>query len=186
MSFIPDQAMVGQILSYAGLSISLFTTLLGRHYSRTIYFAQLLFIFSTLFPDTSDTTFSLHLGYSWISFMPTFLTSYCNKGDYVCTNGYLLSPLICYIGGAIGLFLVVKLLACKFKTLQFLKVYAFYRGLSYWFLAPLIYVSSAQIVVSLVAGNYDYNFMYAAAAVGVILVLGIVELVAAKVAQREE
>ena len=184
MSFISNQPMTGQAMCYAALTLSLATTLLGRHYSRSIYFAQLLFIFAAVYPDTTDAAFSLNLGYSWVSFIPTFLSNYCTTGDYVCTNGYLLTSFIGYIGGAIGLFIIVKLLSCKFKSLQFLKVYSFYRGLSYWFFAPLAYVSAVQIIQSLNTGSYDKNFIYAAGAMGALLVMAIMELISAKVAQR--
>lgn len=139
MSILANQALAGQIIAITGLTLAPLTTLLGRHYSRTIYFAQLLYLFSAIFNSTIDSSFSTNLGYSWLSFMPSFTTNYCTAGDFSCLYGNLISPAICWVGGAVLLLLLVKIIACKVKTLRFLKVYAFYRGFAYWFFAPLIY-----------------------------------------------
>ena len=48
MSFIEDKELVGKILAIAGLALAPFTTLFARHYSRTLYFAQFLFIMAAL------------------------------------------------------------------------------------------------------------------------------------------
>lgn len=110
MSFIPNQLLAGSILAIAGLALSPLTTFIGHHYSRTLYFAQLLYLFSIIF---NTFTFSYKLDYSWLFFMPSFTTSYCSPGDFSCRLGHLISPAICWVGGAVLLYLIVKLIARK-------------------------------------------------------------------------
>jgi len=171
MSFLPNQTLAGQILSIVGLSFGPICTLLGRHYSRTLYFAQMLFLFSTLFPTTTDISFSVNLGYSWLSFMPSFTTNFCTAGDFSCNYGYLISPALCWVAGAIAILLLVKILACKFKSLQFLKVYTFYRGIFHWFLGPLVYFSTAKIISGMQLATYDKSFISALIVAGVFLLV---------------
>lgn len=184
MSFLPNQSLTGQILAIAGLTLGSLCTLLGRHYSRTLYFAQMLFLFSAVFPTTTELSFSVNLGYSWLSFMPSFTTNYCTVGDFSCTYGNLISPGLCWVAGAVALFLLVKILACKFKTLKFLKVYTFYRGIFHWVLGPLVYFSTIQVISGLRQSNYDKSFLSALIVLGTFFLVALVELISAKVAQR--
>ena len=74
MSYLHDQELIGKILAITALSLAPPCTLLGRHYSRTLYFAQILFLFSSAFKTTANSNFSMTLGFSWLSFMPSFIT----------------------------------------------------------------------------------------------------------------
>jgi hypothetical protein len=184
MSFLPNQSLAGQIIAVAALTLAPLTTLLGRHYSRTLYFAQLLFLFSAIFNSTTEPNFSSNLGYTWLTFMPSFTTGYCTLSDFSCTYGYLISPALSWVGGAVALFLLIKILSCKFRSIQFLKVYSFYRGFSYWFFGPLIYFCAATIIVSYLANNYSTSFVSAAIVLGIFILIAFTELIGAKCAQR--
>ena len=184
MSFLSNQSLAGQIISIAALTLAPLTTLLGRHYSRTLYFAQMLFIFSTVFNSSTDISFSVKLGYTWLSFMPSFTTGYCTISDFSCTYGNLISPALSWVGGAVALLLLIKILSCKFKSLQFLKVYSFYRGFSYWFFGPLVFYCAGTIIVSYLANSYSTSFISAAIVLAVFFVIALIELIAAKCAQR--
>ena len=90
MSFINDQELVGKILSIAGLTLAPLTTLFGRHYSRSLYFAQFLFaigalstIQSALTTGTLNTTISTNLSWSSLDFLPEFTT----KINNMCMTG---------------------------------------------------------------------------------------------------
>lgn len=184
MSFLPNQTLAGQIISITALTLAPLTTLLGRHYSRTMYFAQMLYLFSAIFNSNATTNFSINLGYSWLSFMPSFTTNYCTAGDFSCLYGNLVSPALCWVGGAVALFLLVKILACKFKSLQFLKVYAFYRGFGYWFFAPLVYYATSTMILKIQLVTMDNSLISAAIILAVFVLIALVELISAKCAQR--
>jgi len=184
MSFLHNQTLAGQIISITALSLAPFTTLLGRHYSRTIYFAQMLYLFSTVFNSNTNTNFSTNLGYSWLSFMPSFTTKYCTAGDFSCLYGNLVSPAICWVGGAVTLFLLFKIIACKLKSLQFLKFYALYRGFGYWFFAPLVYYSTLTLILKIQLKIMDNTLISAAIVLAVFVLIALIELISAKCAQR--
>jgi hypothetical protein len=184
MSFLSNQNLAGQIISITALTLAPLTTLLGRHYSRTMYFAQLLYLFSAVFNSNTITNFSTNLGYSWLSFMPSFTSNYCTSGDFSCSYGNLVSPAVCWVGGAVALFLLVKIIACKVKSLQFLKVYAFYRGFGYWFFAPLVYYSTMTIILKIQLSTMDNSLLSAGIVLAVFVLIALIELISAKCAQR--
>ncbi len=80
MSFLSNRILAGRILAIAGLTLSPFTTSLGNHYSRTLYFSQFLFLFSFICNTTTDVSFSAHLDYNYLNFMPSFTS--LSWGDF--------------------------------------------------------------------------------------------------------
>ena len=89
MSFINDHELVGKILSIVGLTLAPLTTLFGRHYSRTLYFAQLISAIGALTTvmsgatTTLNTTISTNLSWSSLEFLPEFTT----KVNNMCKTG---------------------------------------------------------------------------------------------------
>lgn len=186
MSFPPSQTLIGMILAIAGLALAAPCTLLGRHFSRSLFLAQMLYVFSSIYSTTTTASFSSNLDYSWLSFMPQFTKNYCSSGDFSCNYGNLISPGICWFAGAVLLFLIIKIVSCKKRDCKFLSVYNLYKGLFYWFMPPLVFYSTATIIYSLQNSSSDKNFYSAIIVLGMIVLVIIVELIAYKVAQREE
>jgi hypothetical protein len=188
MSFIGDQELIGHILSIAALTVAPFATFFGRHYSRSLYFAQFLYVVSLLFLPGTNMPFSSYLGYSWLTFMPTFTTNYCTAGDYSCTYGNLVSPALVWLGGAVFFFILIKIIACKKKNARFLTFYNFYKGFMYWFYGPLIFYSVTTLIPLIDGGNYQQSIDFRAACVVIILfvVISVVEVIAYKIAQKPE
>ena len=90
MSFINDQELVGKILSIVGLTLAPLTTLFGRHYSRSLYFAQMVYLVgalstvqSALSTGTLTTTISTNLHWSYLD----FLSEFTSKIDNMCMTG---------------------------------------------------------------------------------------------------
>lgn len=98
-SFIPEQALIGQIFAIAGLALVPFNTFFRRTYSSVLDATQMSYLF-TMVLSPSIQFFSKELYYCWLSFMKTFL-EYCTDGDFSCNYGYLLSPLMCWVGASI-------------------------------------------------------------------------------------
>lgn len=114
MSYINENyEIIGKALAIAGLALAPLTTFFARHYSRSLYFAQLLVIWGLIFLTSLTPTLSGYLTYSWMSFMPSFTTNWCTIGDYSCNYGDLLSPGIVWLAGALFFFLLIKMIACK-------------------------------------------------------------------------
>lgn len=158
MSYLHSQELIGKILAITALSLAAPCTLLAKHYSRTLYFAQMLFLFSSVFQTTTDSNFSMNLNFSWLNFMPSFTNHYCDQGDFSCDYGYLISPGLVWLGGAVAFFLIFKLIACRMGNLHFLRFYAFYRGFFHWFMGPLVYFSTARIIKAIQYSNFDVSF----------------------------
>jgi hypothetical protein len=144
MSFIPSQDVIGQALSIAALVLASPSTFLFRTYSRSLDFAQMLYVFAAAY-STSTTVFSTNLNYSFLSFMSNFLT-FCTSEDYVCTYGYLLSPALSWLAVALLSFLLAKLLSCINKQADYYKFYNFWRGVLRWVMAPLVYFSTGYLI----------------------------------------
>lgn len=89
MSFINDQELAGKIISCVALGLAPLTTLFARHYSRSVYFAQLLFIVSSLSSTftpastSTNTIISSSLHWSTLDFLPEFTS----KIDNMCVAG---------------------------------------------------------------------------------------------------
>jgi hypothetical protein len=111
-SFIPQQDNIGIGFSIAGLAFVSISTYYRRTYSRVLEVVQMAYLLAfTLAPTTS--LFSNKLGYSWLSFMPSFL-NYCKPGDFSCTYGYLISPSICWAGASLLFLIIIKIIGrCK-------------------------------------------------------------------------
>lgn len=174
MTYLHSQELIGKILAITALSLAAPCTLLGKHYSRTLYFAQMLFLFSSVFQTTTDSNFSMNLGFSWLNFMPSFTYHYCNQGDFSCDYGYLISPGIVWLGGALAFLLLFKLIACMTESLQFLKFYAFYRGFFHWFMGPLVYFSTARIIQAIQFDNFDVSFTSAIIVLALFFLIAVV------------
>lgn len=189
MSFLADQELVGRILSFAGLFLAPFCSLFARHYSRSLYFMQFLYIVNMLFkPSTTTTmTISSYLNYSFLDFIPEITSGFCMTGDFACTYGKLVTAAIVWLAAAVFFFLLIKIVACKKRNAKFLSFYNWFKGIMYWFYGPLVYAAVSVLIPFVEASSFSSNNFYASAIV-VIAFLGIalVELIAYKVAQREE
>lgn len=67
-------------------------------------------------------------------------------------------------------------------NLHFLKFYAFYRGLFHWFMGPLVYFSTAQIIKAIQFSLFDVSFTSAVIVLGVFVIIVIIELISDAVA----
>ena len=112
--------------------------------------------------------------------MPSFTTKYCVQYDFSCLYGNLISPGIIWVGGAVVLLILIKILACNFKSLRFLRIYSFYRGFSFWFIGPLVYNSTDMVRIN---DQKDYSFISAIIVLAVFFLIALIELIAAKRSQ---
>ena len=87
MAIFIEYSTAAIILSIAALSIAPVVLFFFRHYYRGLDFLQMCYLFAMLM---ADTTFSSHLGTASLQFNKNILT-FCTDGDYVCSNGFLLS-----------------------------------------------------------------------------------------------
>lgn len=97
-----------------------------------------------------------------------------------------MSPGIVWLGGAVLFLLIIKLVACKKKEAKYLSFYNFYKGLMYWFFAPLVFYSTNTVVTGLKSSSMGNDFIAGVIVLAIFLVISIVEVIAYKVAQREE
>lgn len=183
MSFIPYQNYIGMAMSIAGLALVAPISYYFRIYSRALEFAQLFYIFTMLFA-VGMTTFSQNLGYSWISFIPSFLTNYCSNGDFLCSYGYLITPTIVLLGFILLMFIILKIVACKKPEVRYKPFYTFIKGLFRWMLLPLVYYSTDTLIVAIKNGIslssssfYDKNFIAAVVIDGFFVIWALVELI---------
>jgi uncharacterized membrane protein len=147
----------------------------------------MLYIFSSVYGSTTTPPYSTNLNYSWLTFMPSFTSFYCNNGDFSCNYGYLISPALCWLAGAILIFLIMKIAGCCKRNAKFLSVYNFYKGFSYWFMPPLVYYATLAVISALQKGVLSTTtFITALIVLGVTFAVALIELIAYKAAQREE
>lgn len=149
MSFIEDKELVGSILSFVALGMAPLTTLFARHYSRTLYFIQLIFITYSTFMVTSKDIVSPHFKDSWLDFMSSYTTNFCEAGDFSCRHGKLVSPAIIWISIGAFFFILIKIISCKKKEAKFLSFYNFYKGFLSWFFVPLFYYAIYEVITHL-------------------------------------
>ncbi len=76
MNSIPSQNIIAQALAIAGLALVAPSTFFFRSFSRTLDFAQMLYVFSIAYAP-SPTYFSRNLEFSFLSFMPSHISSFC-------------------------------------------------------------------------------------------------------------
>ena len=193
MSFIGDQELVGKVISLVGLFLAPCTTLLSRHYSRSLYFAQILYALSSAITLTgTNTVISSYLSWSHLDFLPEYATKisgFCVTGEFACTNAKLVSAGLSWLIGVVFFFILVKLVACKKRDAKFLSFYNFYKGFMYWFFGPLIVAATTTLVPLIQAGTLSTSSKdFSGSAIVLIgfLLIGIIELIAYKCAQREE
>lgn len=186
-SYIPSQDLIGKAFAVAGLALVAPSTYYFRNYSRVLDYVQLFYAFAFTYAFTSG-DFSLKLSWGFLSFMPSFLTSYCSTGDYLCQNGYLVSSLISWFGVALLMLLIIKIVSCKRTGTQYQPFYNFWKGLLRWSFGPLVYMSTGQIVTQLQGGKsiMGWNFLAPAVVCVVLFLWMFVELIGYKCIQREE
>lgn len=153
-SFIPTQDVIGQAFSIAGLALVAPSTYFFRNYSRVLDYVQMFYVFALVFASTSG-AFSLNLQWGFISFMPTFMNSYCNSGEFLCTYGYLISPGISWFGVTFLMLILLGILACTKKNVRYQKFYNFWKGLMRWFMVPLAYYATVNIIRSLQSSKFS-------------------------------
>lgn len=113
MSFIGDKELVGKILCGVGLALAPMTTLFARHYSRTLYFIQFVFLTTSFMMMTTEDIVSKHLNWSALDFMDEFTSGFCDSGDFACRYGKLISTAIVWISVAAFMFILIKVISCK-------------------------------------------------------------------------
>jgi len=144
MTFVPYLDSIGIAFSIFGLAMVGPSTYLFRMYSSSLDLAQMLYIFAIIYA-TDLVIFSKYLDYSFLSFMSNFLL-YCSEGDYSCKYGYLLSPGVAWAGAIAILFLIVRIVACCSRKINFQSPYNFCKGYLRWFMPPLVYYSMTILI----------------------------------------
>lgn len=169
-----------------GLALVGISTYFFRNYSRVLDCVQLFYVFALVFAS-SDGEFSLNLGWGSLTFIPSFLGSFCVTGDYVCTNGNLLSAGISWLGAAFLMLLIVKIISCKRTNTRYQSFYNFWKGILRWVMTPLVYVSTIQIINQVKQNKImDVNFYVSAGVCAFLVFWWIVELIGYKCVEREE
>ena len=83
--------------------------------------------------------------------------------------------------------IIIRIIACKKREAKFLSFYNFFKGFYYWFYAPLLYAAVSTIAPLIKASTTDGDdFNTAIIIIVVFLGIAVAELIAYKVAQREE
>lgn len=179
-SFIPSQATIANAYSVAGLALVGISTYYFRNYSRVLDCVQLFYVFAIAYAAALG-EFSLLLGWGSLTFIPSFLNSFCSTGDYLCTNGYLISAGVAWLGAAFLMLIIIKIISCKRTGTRYQSFYNFWKGILRWIMTPLIYYSTTQVITQVKANNLlDRNF-YASAGVCVFFFIWIfVELIGYK------
>lgn len=72
-TLLPFQSTLGLAFSAAGLALVGPVSYFFRSYSHTLDAVQLFYLFATIYAPTLD-LFSSKLSFSWLDFMPSFLT----------------------------------------------------------------------------------------------------------------
>lgn len=186
-SFIPSQLTIADAFSVTGLALVGLTTYFFRNYTRVLDCVQLFYLFAAVLAANGG-EFSLLLGWGSLTFLPSFFTAYCVSGDYLCTYGYLISAGTGWLAVALLMLIIIKLVSCKRHTVRYEGFYNFWKGMLRWFMAPLVYYSTLQVINQVKTNNFlDRNF-YASAGVCLFFVVWIlfVELIGYKLAEREE
>lgn len=185
-SFIPSQELIAKAFAIAGLALVAPSTYYFRNYNRVLDYAQLFYIFALTYAASTN-TFSLNLGWVFLPWMPSFMGSYSKTGEYLNTYGYLISPGIAWLGVALLMLIIIKIVACKKKGLHFQGFYNFWKGLMRWFAVPLVYYSTQLIITNISANKImDVNFLPPAGTCLFLFIWMFVELIGHKCVQREE
>lgn len=146
-SFIPSQSTIGQVFAIAGLTLVAPSTYFFRNYSRVLDYVQMFYVFALVYATTTG-VFSLNLQYGFITFMRSFLDSYCSSDQFLCIYGYLISPGAAWLGVTIFMLIVIKIISCKKTNWTFQPFYNFWKGMYRWFMPGLVYVCTTQIIKS--------------------------------------
>jgi hypothetical protein len=185
-SFIPSQTAIGNGFSVAGLALVCISTYFFRNYSRVLDCVQLFYVFALVFAPTGG-EFSLNLGWGSLSFIPSFLGSFCVTGDFICTNGYLLSAGASWVGATFLMLIIIKIISCKRTNTRFQSFYNFWKGILRWVMTPLVYVSTIQVITQVKLNKImDVNFYASAGVCAFFVIMWFVELIGYKCVELEE
>lgn len=153
-SFIPSQNTIGQAFAIAGLVLVAPSAYFFRNYSRVLDYVQMFYVFALTYAATSG-VFSLNLSYGFVSFMRSFLDSYCSADTFLCTYGYLISPAVVWLGVTLLMLIVIKIISCKKPNWTFQSFYNFWKGMYRWVMPGLVYASTTQIISSAQSANFS-------------------------------
>lgn len=183
-SYIPSQEVIAKAFAITGLTLVSLSTYFFRNYNRVLDYVQLFYIFALSYAATTG-DFSLNLGWVFIPWMPTFLNSYCNTGEFVCKYGNLLSPAVAWLGAAFLMLIIIKIIACKKKGANFQGFYNFWKGFLRWFSVPLVYYSTPSIMTYINQGKLvNVDFLPPAGVCAFLFIWMFVELIGYKCVQR--
>jgi hypothetical protein len=74
---VPSQNIIGIVYSIFGLVLIWPIVFVFKQYFRILDYVQFLFLWGMVI-HAGTWEFSDHLGYSWLSFMPSFLSTLCS------------------------------------------------------------------------------------------------------------
>jgi hypothetical protein len=144
-SFIPSQDIIGQAFAITGLALVAPSTYFFRNYNRVLDYVQMFFVFALVYAPTTG-VFSLNLQWGFLSFMQSFINSYCNPNEFLCLYGYLISPFICWFGVGLFMLIILGIASCCIKSVRYQSFYNFWKGIFRWVSIPLVYYSTIQII----------------------------------------
>ena len=185
-SIVPSQNVIGIVFSIYGLVLVWPIAFVFKQYFRVLDNVQFMYLWGmVIFGCTWE--FSDHLGYSWFSFMPSFLNDLCTAGDFVCTAGGQLSWTICFIGFLSILMLIVSIEKCRRDNLKAEPVYSFFKGILRWTYLPLFYYSVKFLLSEIVNGTITSSSGIGSIIVlAILIVFPIAQLIAYKCIQDPE
>jgi hypothetical protein len=131
------QPVLGRIFAIVGLILVPFSTYFRRIPSSTLDLMQLSYIFASVLAS-NNRFFSNELGFSWLTFMPSFFKS-CDPNHFACMHGNLVCPLIVWTAFAILTLIVLRLARKKIRYVRYQTFYNFYKGFLRWMIWPLFY-----------------------------------------------
>lgn len=138
---------------------------------------------------SSTVLVSTYFTWAELDFLPEYTTKIngmCVSGEFACTYGKTISAALSWLIIAVFFFILIKIVACKKREAKFLSFYNFYKGFMYWFFGLLIYAATDTLLKYIDGTTSNSKDLYGSAIViGGFVVIGIVELIAYKVAQRE-
>ena len=92
--------------------------------------------------------FSSHLTTAMQQMHRTFYTD-CTSGDFVCSNGFLLSVSTVLAAFVVVTFIFVLLQKCCKKDIEYEPVFNTFKGFVKWVYLPLVYAATVDILEKL-------------------------------------
>ena len=183
---VPSQNVIGIVYSILGLVLVWPICFVFKQYFRVLDHVQFMYLWGMVI-FSGSWEFSDHLGYSWFSFMPSFLDGLCTNGDFICTAGGQLSWTICFVGAFLILMMIVSIEKCRRDNLKAEPVYAFFKGILRWTYLPLFYYSVKFLLSGIVNGTYtNSSFIGSVVVLVVLIAFPITQLVVYKCIQDPE